>query len=181
MPFGRLFDRGARRRRASVRSVYEGVVAAARDPEIYGDGAVPDSFEGRFEMMVWHLAFVVRRLRDASEKDFAQDLFDRFLDDMDKAMREAGVGDIAIPKRLQKMVRVWFGRVRALEDLDARTAGEADLLPILARNLYPEADATPDLRPLADLLLQRWRQVDAEPPSRLLDGASPFAPRKADA
>ena len=176
MLFGRFFDRAARQRRARVDSLYEAVVAEARDPWLYGEANVPDTFGGRFEMMVWHLAFVVRRLRGAGgeAKDFSQELFDRFLDDMDRSMREAGVGDIAVPKRLKKMVRVWFGIIRALDDLNSDPPPAEALRPILAGNLYPEGDAPP-LDALARRFAERARAVHASDPADLLAGRSPFA------
>lgn len=180
MLFGRFFDRAARRRRARVDNLYEAVVAEARDPWLYREANVPDTFGGRFEMMVWHLALVVRRLRGAGgeAKDFSQDLFDRFLDDMDRSMREAGVGDIAVPKRLKKMVRVWFGIIRALDDVNLDPPPAEALRPILARNLYPEGDGPSDAPPLdalAHRLADRARAVHASDPADLLAGRSPFA------
>ena len=173
MVFGRFFDGGARRRRAAVERLYGDVVALARDPWLYGEGNVPDTFDGRFEMMVWHLALVVRRLkgRGGERGAFAQDLFDRFLDDMDRSMREAAVGDIAIPKRLQKMVRVWFGLVRAMDGIAEPSA--AAIEPVLARNLYPRV-AAPSLRAVAQKIAVRWHEAEAAEPSDLLAGRSPF-------
>ena len=170
MVFGRFFDGGARRRRAAVDRLYGDVVALARDPWLYREGNVPDTFDGRFEMMVWHLALVVRRLkgRGGEAGAFAQDLFDRFLDDMDRSMREAAVGDIAIPKRLQKMVRVWFGLIRAMDELP--TGGPEAIEPVLARNLYPRAERAPSLRAVAGKLAMRWREAEAAKPSDLLAG-----------
>ena len=175
MLFGRLFDRSAHKRRLAVESVYGDVVARARDPHLYDTCDVPDTFDGRFEMMVWHLAFIVRRLRGGGEaqQDFSQELFDRFLDDMDRSMREAAVGDIAIPKRLKKMVRVWFGRIRALDELDGQPTLDK-LEPILQRNLYPDADEPPSLRRLAGMLLDRMDEAERAQPSDIVAGRSPY-------
>ena len=184
MPFGRLFDGKARRRRRDVDIVYADVVAAAREPWLYGVGNVPDTFDGRFEMMVWHLAFVVRTLRESGDDEhaaFAQELFDGFLDDMDKALREAGVGDIAVPKRLKKMVRVWFGRIRALEPLDPGHVRPDAVEPILKRNLYPDDEAPPPLLPLAGHLAGRWAAVAILGAERIARGTPPYGRSEAAA
>lgn len=182
MAFGRLFDRGARRRRAAVESVYAALLAEARDPCLYREGAVPDTFDGRFEMMIWHLAPITLRLRDggAAARAFSQDLFDHFLKDMDRSMREAGVGDIAVPKRLKKMVRVWFGRVRAMEALEGVDDRAEAMRPVLERNLFPESEA-PDLAPLAHRLAERWRMVATTPVEEIVAGHAPFARAEAAA
>ena len=174
MPFGRLFDRKGRRRRQAVARLYASVLERARDPWLYAEGGVPDTFDGRFEMMIWHLAPIALRLRDADAeaKLFSQDLFDGFLDDMDRSMREAAVGDIAIPKRLKKMVRVWFGRIRALEEIERGGIEAAALAPVLERNLYPDTEP-PALEALAERLAAYWRRVAATPTERLATSALP--------
>ena len=173
MLFGRLFG-GERRRRERVAAAhYEAALGWARDPALY-EGGVPDTFDGRFEMMVWHLVPIVRRLqREGAEgREVAQLLFDGFLDDMKKAMREAGVGDIAVPKRLQKMVRVWFGRVRASEDVGT-APNASQLLPILERNLYPDTDPPP-LDGAAERIARRWAAVARTDADAMVQGRTPY-------
>ena len=86
---------------------YTAIMAQARKPDHYGAGAVPDSFDGRFDMLAVHVHLVLRRLRSdgVARDDIGQALFDMFFRDMDQAMREAGVGDLGVGKKFAKWRR----------------------------------------------------------------------------
>ena len=145
---------------ASVRWAYVSIVKQARRPELYASGCAPDNFDGRFDMMALHVHLVLRRMRalGLGRSDIGQDLFDMFFKDMDQAMREAGVGDMGVGKKVQKMVEAFYGRATAYDGvLDAQGdnaqvdngPGEnasSDISPIygiLSRNLYPDATISP--------------------------------------
>ena len=165
MHLGRLFDRSARKRRKAVDLLYEHIRDVARHPLLYRQGAVPDTIDGRFEMLVLHLGFVMRRLSagDAEARAFAQDLFDRFVQDMDQGLREAGVGDLTVPKRLKTMTRVWYGHLRAMDDelapADAAGRLKAVLPQFLERNLFGGVAPAPDLGPLAAYVHRQWSEA----------------------
>ena len=96
-PFTR--DRGERR---TIEAIYGMIVTQARRPEFYAELGVPDTVSGRFDMVVLHLWIVLHRLRRvASAGHLAQGLFDHFCNDMDANLREMGVGDLTVPKRMQ--------------------------------------------------------------------------------
>ena len=130
----------------SVHVAYLSIVKQARRPELYATGGAPDNFDGRFDMMALHMHLVLRRLRalGMGRSDIGQDLFDLFFKDMDQAMREAGVGDMGVGKKVQKMVEAFYGRASAYDEvLDAlpdtnREDMASGIYDILSRNLYPD-------------------------------------------
>ena len=120
--------------------VYTAIVNQARQPQLYGQGMAPDSFDGRFDMMVVHVYLVLRRLKQdgLGREEAGQAIFDLFFRDMDQAMREMGVGDLGVGKKVKKMAEAFYGRVhaydQAIEDKNAKALHET-----LARNFYPDA------------------------------------------
>lgn len=161
---------------------YTAIMAQARKPDHYGPGAVPDSFDGRFDMLAAHVHLVLRRLRSegVARDDIGQALFDMFFRDMDQAMREAGVGDLGVGKKIRKMAQAYYGRAAAYDEALGKAApvaandATADALSaVLVRNLYPEAPQDADatkLRALADELLVLERQLAATPLDEILAG-----------
>jgi len=109
------------------------IVAQARSAEFYRGYGVPDTVEGRLDMIVLHLVLVLRQLR--AETPAGQQLFDRFCRDMDDNFREMGVGDFAVPKRMQKVGETFYGRTRVYEAALAEDGGSA-LEAAVARNVF---------------------------------------------
>jgi cytochrome b pre-mRNA-processing protein 3 len=124
------------------RALYDGIVAAARQERFYADWGVPDTVDGRFDMIALHLYLVLDRLkgRDGAAGSLGQALTDAFFLDMDRSLREMGVGDLAVGKKVRKMAEAFYGRVTAYDA--AVKAGEAALQAALARNVYAGADAS---------------------------------------
>jgi cytochrome b pre-mRNA-processing protein 3 len=136
--FRRLFSRN-RRNEAIAYSLYGAIVAQARQPALYTEFRVPDTLDGRFDMVVLHGFLLFHRLKTETEttRQIGQAVFDIFLKDMDGTLREMGVGDISVPKKLKKMAEVFFGRIRAYDD--ALTAGDhAALVAAIGRNVFPD-------------------------------------------
>ena len=125
----------------SVRTVYEAIVAAARQEKFYLDYGVTDTLDGRFDMISLHLFLVLDRLRngDAEVEDFRRRLTDEFFADMDRSLREMGVGDLSVGKKVRKMAEAFYGRVRAYSV--ALEANDKALTDALARNVYADAGA----------------------------------------
>jgi cytochrome b pre-mRNA-processing protein 3 len=104
--------------------LYSEVVATARAPVFYADLGVPDSIEGRYEMIVLHLVLLLRRMRqpDAKRKRLAQALVDFMAADLDRSIRELGVGDMSVGKFMKRLGEGLFGRAaaydKALDDRD---------------------------------------------------------------
>ena len=93
-----------------VRDAYEKIVAAARQPRLYADWGVPDTVEGRFDMIALH-GFLA--LDSMADKTFAQDITDELFRDMDRSLREMGAGDVTVPKKVRRMAEVFYGRAAA--------------------------------------------------------------------
>ena len=90
----------------TISALYGMIVAQARLPCFYRDYAVADTVNGRFDLIVLHLALVIERLMpEADLKGLGQGLFDRFCQDMDHNLREMGVGDLKVPKEMRRMAR----------------------------------------------------------------------------
>ncbi len=120
--------------RGTIEAIYGMIVTQAREPLFYRDFGVPDTVNGRFDLLVLHLWMVLRRLKSIEGgTGLSQTLFDRFCDDMDANLREMGVGDLAVPKRMQAFGEAFYGRAAAY-DL-AVTAGEEPLAQALRKNI----------------------------------------------
>src|SRR5579859_5756131 len=130
--FAQFLRRGRQRGRiASV--LYGAIVTQARMPVFYARLGVRDSVEGRFELLILHLALVLRRLRDADEaaKDLGQEVFDQFCAEMDRSLREMGVGDLSVPKRMKRLAEAYYGRAAAYGA--ALDAGDREMLAEVVR------------------------------------------------
>ncbi len=132
--FSRIFRRSANR--ALVDRLYGEIVAAARDPALFTDYAIPDTVEGRFEAMTLHAALVLRQLNVMAPPapDLAQDLANAVFRHLDATLREMGVGDVAVPKRMKTLAEAFLGRGVAYDQ--ALRAGGSALAEALARNVY---------------------------------------------
>ena len=117
--------------------VYQAIVKQARQPVLYGENGAPDSFDGRFDVLVLHMYLVLRRLKqdDLAHRDVGQILFDLFFDDMDQGLRERGVGDLSVGKKIRKMAESFYGRVAAYEIVFNHQDLEG-IAKIIRRNLY---------------------------------------------
>jgi len=155
-------------------TLYRAIVAQARLPLFYRDWRVPDTVDGRFEMIVLHLVLLFRRLgRDGEAgQAIAQEVFDIFLADMDQQLREMGVGDLGVPKRMKKIGQSFYGRLATYGTVLA-TEDEAGLREALERNLFPEAEAQP-LALLAAYALAAGAQLATQPTKAIAGGALDF-------
>jgi cytochrome b pre-mRNA-processing protein 3 len=129
-----LFRRSART--GTISALYGAIVAQARLPGFYRDYAVPDTVEGRFELIVLHLALVLDRLaEEPALRALGQGVFDLFCQDMDHNLREMGVGDLTVPKQMRRMGGAFYDRAQAYREAIAE-AGDEALAEILTRNIY---------------------------------------------
>lgn len=144
----RLFRRNPQA--ATIAALYGVIVAQARNPSFYLGFGVPDTAEGRFDMILLHLALLCRRLgRDpAMAGSLGQDVFDMFCRDMDHNLREMGVGDLSVPKKMQKLAEAFYGRLETY-DRALAAAGDEDLAVALGRNVLGEVEPSGSARKLA--------------------------------
>lgn len=133
-------------RRANPRigdTLYGFAVEQARSPAFYTRLGVADRIDSRFELYTLHVLLLVMRLRDEGETgaDMGQTLFDTYVSALDHALRELGVGDISVGKKMRKLGEALYGRMTAYET--PLRAGDTDALAeALAKNVYEGGDAT---------------------------------------
>jgi cytochrome b pre-mRNA-processing protein 3 len=125
--------------RGTIEAIYGMIVTQAREPVFYRDFGVPDTVNGRFDLLVLHLWMVLRQLRPATDGiNLSQALFDHFCNDMDDNLREMGVGDLTVPKRMQAFGEAFYGRAAAYDA--ALAAGEEPLAQALCKNILNGKD-----------------------------------------
>jgi cytochrome b pre-mRNA-processing protein 3 len=173
--FGRSHDQETAAR------LYGAIVAQAREPVFYSALGVPDSLDGRFDMIALHAFLVMHRLKSApGTEKLSQALFDYMFGDMDRSLREMGVTDLGVGRRVKQMVAAFYGRVSAYQD--GLSDGPEALGEALARNLYrgepPSADR---LRLMADYVAASAAELAARDAASLTRGEVGFAPAPAAA
>jgi len=117
--------------------LYGAVMAAARAEPLYRVYQVPDTFEGRFESFTLHASLIARRLNSlpSPAPDLARDFVDRIFSEFDGMLREMGVGDLGVPKRIKQMAAAFLGRAGAYVDA-LQSEDHAVLKAVLIRNIY---------------------------------------------
>lgn len=171
--FARLFSRKAKANHELTDGLYGQIVAAARQPRFYAQWDVPDTPLGRFEMIGLHMFLFLRRARGERLEALAQDVTDVFFREVDHSLRELGIGDTSVPKRMKKLARMYFGRLDAYEK--ALGEGDADGLAVaLKRNIRPDADAWPQARSLASYVLAADAALAGQGDEAILGGRIAF-------
>ncbi|QYF87977.1 ubiquinol-cytochrome C chaperone family protein [Brevundimonas sp. PAMC22021] len=136
-------------------ALYALAVAQARQPGFYTALGVADRIDSRFELYTLHVLLLVLRLRDEGSgegEEAAQALFDAYVSALDHALRELGVGDVSVGKKMRKLGEALYGRMKAYEA--PLHAGDAQVLAAaLARNVY-ETDNADAARSLAQYALE---------------------------
>jgi cytochrome b pre-mRNA-processing protein 3 len=124
-------------RREAIAGLYKRVAVAARQRGLYADLGVPDTIEGRFEALSLHMVLALRALRNKPDPagDVARDLTDAFFRDLDASLREMGVGDTSVPKRMKTLAEAFYGRA-GVYDAALDGANEAGLAEALGRNVH---------------------------------------------
>ena len=163
----RLFQNTAYR----ARPVYVAIVAAARHPRAYAEWGVADSIDGRFDMISLHAFLVLDRLK-GRENAFRQDLVDELFRDMDHSLREMGVSDVAVGKKVRKMAEVFYGRVAAYDRALAK--GDQALRNALARNVFPDGAQPKGLDNLTTYMISARSHLASLTDAALLGGNFSF-------
>jgi cytochrome b pre-mRNA-processing protein 3 len=154
----------------AVYAVYSAIVAQSRHPRFYAELGVPDTVTGRFDMICLHLALLFRRLRREREDahQFSQAVFDLFFRDMDRSLREMGAGDLAVPKKVQKMGNLFYGLLAKVNDAIDRGDRPA-LETVLSRNIF-DGQPTPHAAALAAYLLAEAERLSQQPVEAIVAG-----------
>ena len=121
----------------SIARLYGTIVAQARAPAFYQIYGVPDTVNGRLEMIMLHAVLVLRRLESEAMpiRALGQKLFDQFCRDMDDSMREMGVGDLAVPRKMHRIGEAFYGRQAAYRGA-LELPGDERLTAVLQRNIF---------------------------------------------
>lgn len=157
--------------------LYTASVRAARVPYFFGTLGVPDTLDGRFEMVGLFVFLVVNRLHSASAegKKLAQAVFDAMFLDMDINLREIGISDMRVGKSVKDMWKAFNGRSAAYAA--ALAADDAEVLAAsLARNVWRGRDPDEHARVLAQMVMAQYRHMQAQPLETLFKGEPGFLP-----
>lgn len=169
-----LINPSYRRAKRRARRVFEGVMAQTRRPDFYTQFAIPDDFDGRFEVLSLHSALFLKALQvralqlraqsaptpqtGASARDYSkmsQAYFDVMFENLDYALREMGVGDLGVPRRIKKYMMAFHGRAKAYE----AGLGGANSAPDSSRNHPLTYDSSPHDSPRHDLAAAIARNI----------------------
>lgn len=171
-----FLNRHRRANQGRAEALYRSIVRQARLPEFYRSCGVSDTPAGRFDLIALHAFLVMRRLKAAGKDGvgISQALFDLMFADMDRNLREMGVGDLGVGRRVKAMAQGFYGRVHAYEV--ALAAKEPDALAAaLRRNLYAGAAADAShVDAVAAYLRREVSAVDGQP--SVLEGDVRFGP-----
>ena len=160
--------------------LYRSIVEQSRRPEFYGEVfAVADTADGRYDLIAMHSFLVMRRLKDSGPEavDLSQALHDLMFADMDQNLREMGIGDHGLPKRMKKLAEGFRGRIAAYEDglTAAANSGYEILNRALRRNLYRKSDPSDmSVNAMVDYMASQDQRLRSIPTEDLLRGKVSF-------
>jgi cytochrome b pre-mRNA-processing protein 3 len=169
-----IFPRFRRKPRPdTISALYGMIVAQARMRCFYRDYAVADTVNGRFDLIVLHMAMALDRLfQDAALRDLGQGVFDLFCQDMDQNLREMGIGDLGVPKHMRRMGEAFYGRAQAYRDAMADSNPRV-LAEAVERNIYTGSHTAEAAR-LAAYMREAVRDLAAQDSAVLAGGAIRF-------
>jgi cytochrome b pre-mRNA-processing protein 3 len=153
------------------RALYACVVDQARKPALYEALGAPDTYEGRFEIYTLHVVLLLDRLRRQGLRagETSQALFDTYVSALDDALREMGVGDLSVGKKMRKLGEAFYGRAKSYEEAFEALPDTAPLQALLARTVYAGVDAPPTPA-LTDYVLAQRGALAAQALEPLLAG-----------
>lgn len=173
--FKSILGFGRRSSREVSDALYEAIVASARQTFFYSDCGVPDTPLGRFEMLSVHMFLFLERARrgPAVLNELAQELIDEFFKDVEHSLRELGIGDVGVPKRMKKLAKMFYGRAEAYREALAAQDTPA-LAAALARNVCPERPDWPQAGTVAAYVEHAHAMLATQEESELLAGRIRF-------
>jgi cytochrome b pre-mRNA-processing protein 3 len=153
------------------RKLYAAVVEQARTPALYETLGAPDTVEGRFEVYSLHVVLLLDRLSEPGDqaKVTAQALFDTYVQALDHTLREMGVGDLSVGKKMRKLGEAFFGRAKSYHAAFAALPDTALLQELLGRTVYDGVDAS-QLPALTDYVTAQREHLAAQPIAGVLQG-----------
>jgi cytochrome b pre-mRNA-processing protein 3 len=163
------------------RRLYAAAAAHARQPALYRDGGVADTPEGRFEAYTLHVVLLLHRLKGQGPEaaEVAQALFDAFVKALDDALREMGVGDLSVGKKMRKLGEAFYGRVKAYDEAFAALPDAAALEALIGRTALEGRPV--DAAGLCDYAVRSVEALAAQPLDEVLAGRLAWPGYGADA
>ena len=194
--FDRIFGQVKRRteERDMALSLYKASVGQARKPEFYINCGISDNLDGRFDLIVLHVHIVTRNLISTGDKGvrLSNLIFKTMMDDMDMNLREMGVGDLSVGKRVKAMARAFYGRAKAYDhafkveekvgcdlESDIEFKSSENLESVLNRNIYgTKQPELKQLKMLTEYVRDAQNMVEASVNNSLISGIIkfPYAP-----
>ena len=168
---------GSGPREDAARRLFAGIVAQARQPAFFRDCGLPDTLDGRFDVLVLHVFLVMHRLKSDREEtaELSQALFDVLFQNMDEGLRKLGAGDLGVGHRIKTMAEGFYGRVLAYER--ALADGGAALEDCVRRNLLGGGAASEaQVAALARYIRREVATLGAQDVARLARGEVTFGP-----
>ncbi|HEY3813724.1 MAG TPA: ubiquinol-cytochrome C chaperone family protein [Caulobacteraceae bacterium] len=169
-----MLDRLFRQRpaKASGARLYAAAVAQARRPVFYTALGVPDRIDSRFELYVVHVVLLQQRLsgHGPAASETAQALFDAFIGALDDALRELGVGDLSVSKKMRRLGEALFGRAAAYRDLLQAGPDREGISALVARTVLGDETALDVAGPLADYVVRAHAALALQPLASVLTG-----------
>jgi cytochrome b pre-mRNA-processing protein 3 len=162
---------GDKKERAALAPLYRAIVARGRDPFWYREGGVPDTLDGRFDMVAAATALVLLRFEALGDEGRRPSvlLTEIFIDDMDSTLRQIGIGDYVVGKHVGRMMGALGGRLAAF-----RAAADRDFTEAVRRNVFHEAAPSDEAVALvAGRLRSLAESLDRTPLDALLAGELP--------
>src|ERR1700674_3182721 len=163
--------------REAAELAYDRVVEQARRPGFFIDCGVPDTLDGRFELICLHAFLYLHRLKREEQRaaPLGQRFFDTMFADFDRSLREMSTGDLSVGREIKRMAEAFYGRVAAYEE--GLAGDDSVLLPALARNLFGTAPPNPaPLQAMAAYMRRGAARLDEEGAEELLAGRLSFGP-----
>ena len=171
---------------AAGRRLYAAAAAQARAPAFYAVMGAPDTVEGRFEVYTLHVALILRRLKGQGPQaaETAQGLFDAYVKSLDDALRDMGVGDLSVGKKMRKLGEAFYGRVKHYDEAFAVLPDRSPLEAILARTVLMAQnggdkdvkDKASGVAAFADYAVVAMEALERQPLETLLEGDAQWPP-----
>jgi cytochrome b pre-mRNA-processing protein 3 len=156
---------------------YRRIVDQARQPGFFSANGVPDTLDGRFELICLHAFLLLHRLKREAPPaaQLGQRLFDTMFADFDRSLREMGTGDLSVGREVKRMAQAFLGRIDAYER--GLSDDNGALKPALARNLFGTVTADEALlEAMADYIRREAAQLRQQQIAELLTGRVAFGP-----
>lgn len=153
------------------RRLYASAAVQARDPAFYQGGGVPDTPEGRFELYSLHVVLILHRLKEQGSQaaETAQAVYEAYRLNLDDALRELGVGDLSVGKKLRKLFEAFYGRIRSYDAALGPPVDRPALEALIARTVLAGVEGAAPA-PLADYVTRNVEALSAAPLATVLGG-----------